>query len=178
MPVDPALAIVSSLRERQWLKNDEAAISVMTGLGFSERAGAAGEQLLSGVVQRRLEPALGIDHATVSSLDGKPTGVAIFISSSPEPANPTTKSEYKALILLLSEDLGSPKRVWSDEPTPLLWRDADLDIGVQLFDQRDSTVMVWVEHRERSTIAEKRALVIKNAAGRSPNRRAVRQSRH
>lgn len=162
MTVNEVIEVVNSLRGDRWLKDDQAAIDALSGLGFAEQPGTV-TALPSGLQQRHLDPPPGIDHATLSSLDGEPTSVIMFIASSLESASPTTRSEYEALVSSLTALLGSPRRVWADEPTPLLWPDADLDIGVQLFDRHDSTVMVWVEHRERSKIAEQRAMVEEDA---------------
>jgi hypothetical protein len=157
MTVNKVSEIVESLRAGRWLKDDQAAIDALSSLGFAEQPSTI-TALPSGLQQHHLDPAPGIDHATLSSLDGEPTSVIMFIASSIEPASPTTRSEYETLIASLTAYLGSPRRVWADEPTPLLWPDADLDIGVQLFDRHDSTVMVWVEHRKRAEIAEQRAM--------------------
>lgn len=156
MESEQALKIISSLLDGRWLKSEKATAEELWSLGFSMRTGS-GEQLAPGVVQHELEPAPGIDQASLSTLDGEPAGIVFFIASTAESNNAGTKEVYESLISSLSQILGSPERVWADQPSPLQWCGEDLDVGLQLFDRRDSSVMVWVEHRTRSQMGELRA---------------------
>jgi len=163
MTVEQAAFLVTSLRDGEWLHDEEAALAKPAALGLTAIPGAVTE-LSSGLIQRELETALAIDQASLSTLDTAPTSVIFFIGASPEPGSVETKEAYESLIASLSVTLGKPQRVWEDQPTPLEWSDTEVDVGVQLFDRRDtSVVMVWVEHRLRSQEAERRARVNRNA---------------
>jgi hypothetical protein len=171
MTVEQAVFLVSSLRDGEWLHDEEAALAKLAALGLTATPGAVTE-FSSGLIQRELETALTIDQASLSTLDTAPTSVIFFIGASPEPESAVTKAAYGSLIASLSVTLGRPQRVWEDQPTPLKWCDTDLDVGVQLFDRRDTgVVMVWVEHRLRSQEAERRARV-----NRSARRGTVRET--
>jgi hypothetical protein len=156
MSVERAVAVVTSLREGGWLDGDEAALVRLAALGLIEKP-RAGAELPSGLHRRELEAAQGIEQPSLSSVDGEPANVTFFMGSSPEPESEATRSAYRDLVAALAASLGPPQRVWADRPSPVQWREADLDIGLQLFDRRDSVVMVWVEHRSRSQEAERRA---------------------
>ena len=156
MDTEQALKIISSLLEGGWLESEKTTADELWRLGFSMRNGP-GEELSPGVVQRELEPPPGIDQASLSTLDGEPTGVVFFIASAADSNNAETKEVYESLTFSLSQILGSSERVWADEPSPVQWCGDDLDVGLQPFDRRDSSVMVWVEHRGRSQKAELRA---------------------
>jgi hypothetical protein len=39
----------------------------------------------------------------------------------------------------------------------VLWGVGELEVGVQAFDRVDSSVMLWIEHRERSARQERAA---------------------
>jgi len=157
MSMERVVAIVSSLSKGRWLVSEEAALDELQLLGFGNAAETVAE-LSSGVRQRRVDPVSGIEHASLSSLYGEPTSIFFFVASAPEPASASTTGAYEELVAGLSEELGSPERVWVEQPSPLRWRTGELDVGVQLFDRRDtSVVMVWVEHRTRSQTAENSA---------------------
>jgi len=156
MTVEQSVGIVSSLLDGRWLDSEEAAAGALQELGFAVPAGA-GRQLTGGSVQHDLEHPAGIDHASLTTADGEPVSVIFLLASVPEPQSMATTATYRALLAALSDLLGAPERVWPDQPTPVQWRTAELDVGAQLFDRRDSSVMVWVEHRARSQQAELRA---------------------
>ena len=149
MSAEQAVGIISSLLAGRWLASEAAAAATLRGLGFTEFPGAA-EPLTDGSMQHTLGPPAGVDHASFTTVDGDPVSVTFFIASVPEPRSEATGATYRALLALLTASLGALERVWADQPTPMQWRGAELDVGVQLFDRRDSSVMVWVEHRFRS----------------------------
>ena len=151
MSVEQAVGIISSLLAGRWLASEAAAAATLRGLGFTELPGA--EPLTGGSVQHTLAPPAGIDHASFTTLDGDPVSVIFFIASVPEPRSEATGAAYRALLASLTDGLGALERVWADQPPPMQWRGAELDVGVQLFDRRDSSVMVWVDHRSRSDAA-------------------------
>jgi hypothetical protein len=168
--VERATAIITSLLDGRWLRDEATASAQLAELGFPVRPGTETE-LSPGLIQWELEATTGIEQPSLSSLEGKPTTVNFFVGSSPEPESATTRSAYEALIASLDLTLGAPERVWPDQPTPILWRNGDLDVGMQLFDRRDaSVVMVWIEHRLRNRDAETRAQADEGAdrGSRSP----------
>lgn len=154
MTMERVVAVVSSLSRGRWLSSEEAALEELQLLGFGSVAETVTE-LSSGVRQRAVEPVSGTEHASLSSLHDEPTSIIFFVASAPEPASASTTAAYEELVAGLSEELGSPERVWAEQPSPLQWHAGELDVGVQLFDRRDtSVVMVWVEHRARSQTAK------------------------
>jgi hypothetical protein len=156
MTVENATAIVTSLRDGRWLQDEAAASAQLAALGFMGKPGSEAEPL-PGLMQREFEGPAGIEQLSLSCLDGRPTTVTFFIGASPEPESAVTRSAYGSLIASLAASLGAPERVWPDRPMPVLWREGELDVGLQLFDRRDhSVVMVWIEHRVRSQDAEAR----------------------
>jgi len=156
MTTDQAVRIASSLLTGRWCASEQAATDELRRLGFTFRPEPA-RHLTTGSVLHDLTPAPGIDHAGFTTLDGEPAGVVFFIASSMDARNPVTNEAYQSLLAALTQSLGPAERVWPDEDTPIRWRTTDLDVGLQLFDRRDSSVMVSVEHRARSEEAESRA---------------------
>lgn len=156
MDVGQAVAIVSTLVPGRWLDSHEAATETLRGLGFTLRPGAD-TTLDGGSVLHDLEHPPGIDQASLTTLDGDPVGITFLIASVLEPHNSATDTTYRALLAALSEILGPAEQVWADQPTPVHWHAGEIDVGAQLFDRRDSSVMVWVEHRSHSHEAESRA---------------------
>jgi hypothetical protein len=156
MSVEQTVGIISSLLDGRWLESDDAAHSALRGLGLTVLPGA-GEELSGGLVQHEVTAPAGIDSASLTTAEGEPFSVILIVASVFEPQNATTIAAYRELLASLSETLGAPSQVWVDQPTPVHWHVGDLDVGAQLFDRRDSSVMVWVEHRARSQRAELRA---------------------
>ncbi len=84
--------------------------------------------------------------------------ICFFMGSSRRPKDPNTRRIFDELSISMSEEFGAAKRVWDDQETPLRWQAGDLDIEVQLFDRRDSQIMVSIEHRARAHSMEQAAL--------------------
>lgn len=102
-----------------------------------------------------LSGSLGVsNNFTFTTFEGEFVAICFFMTRSPRPNELSTQRAYDALCTSLSKEFGAGKRAWEDEETPLGWRGGDLEIGAQLFDRRDSTVMVSIEHRERAERAE------------------------
>ncbi|GAA1828916.1 hypothetical protein GCM10009750_10660 [Agromyces salentinus] len=153
MAMQRTAGVVLSLLDGRWLESEEAAVASLQRLGFTVMPDD-GTVPPSGSRQRELMPATGIDHASLSILGSAPTNITFFIASAPERENAATRLAYENLLASLAMTLDSPQRFWADETTPVFWHHSDLEVGAQLFDRRDSTVMVWVEHRARSKAAE------------------------
>ncbi|WP_368499979.1 hypothetical protein [Herbiconiux sp. A18JL235] len=72
-------------------------------------------------------------------------GVMLFVYSSPDPGSKTAQAGYRKLHRHLRKALGAPQPVPGFEDTPVtVWRTGGVSVTVQLFDRRDSTVMISI----------------------------------
>jgi hypothetical protein len=100
---------------------------------------------------------------SLSLFQGLPVSIGFFIASSLAPVNADTRAKYERLLAWVSGMLGESAQFLPGQPSPVRWQSGELDVGVQLFDRRDSTVMVWVEHRGRSAEVEQAAAAAEHA---------------
>ena len=149
MSITEAVSFLRSVATPPWPGDRASGEAMLARLGLAP-TGPAKDQHdgyfsfgLSGTVE-------AANNFTFSTHQGDFVSIIFFMASSPAPNDPITRRTYDALCALMSEEFGIGNRVWADEETPLRWGTGDLDIEVQLFDRRDSQVMVSIEHRERS----------------------------
>ncbi|AJW79676.1 DUF6301 family protein [Clavibacter michiganensis] len=85
---------------------------------------------------------------------GEVASVGFFLARHGGPRDPLVRRDHDELVATLAAAFGSPRAVFHDQPSPVVWDVGELQVGVQLFDRVDSSVMVWVDDRERSARAE------------------------
>ena len=152
--VEAVAEVVTSLVGGAWPDDSSSAQVVLERLGFAIEAGSGTELGPGSVLREFAVLPSGIESGSVQAMDNAFAGVILMFGSDPVPASGKTGTLYRELLGLLTELLGPAVRVWETELTPVQWPVGALDVGLQLFDNRDSTVMVWVEHRARAALAE------------------------
>ncbi|WP_317231931.1 hypothetical protein [Clavibacter capsici] len=95
-----------------------------------------------------------VHHLSYGTHAGALTSVGFFLARHGGPRDPRVRSDHDALVAALGGAFGPSRSPMEGQPSPVLWDMGELEVGVQLFDRVDSSVMVWVEHRERSARAE------------------------
>ncbi|RIJ60589.1 hypothetical protein, partial [Clavibacter phaseoli] len=94
-----------------------------------------------------------VDHLSYGVHADRVTGVGFFLARHGGPRDPLVRRDHDALVATLVALFGPPRAALDDQSSPVLWDVAELQVGVQLFDRVDSSVMVDVDHRERSAEA-------------------------
>jgi hypothetical protein len=94
------------------------------------------------------------DSLSYGTHEGEVTSVGFHLARHGGPYDPDVRREHDDLVAALTASLGPSRQVLDDQPSPVLWDVGELEVSVQLFDRVDSSVMVWVDHRERSARAE------------------------
>ncbi|CAQ00325.1 hypothetical protein ACR8AL_02410 [Clavibacter sepedonicus] len=95
-----------------------------------------------------------VDHLSLGTHAGGVTIIGFFLARHGRPRDPLVRRDHDALVAALAAAFGVFCPAFDDQPSPVLWDVGELEVGVQLFDRVDSSVMVWVDHRERSVRAE------------------------
>ena len=85
---------------------------------------------------------------------GEVASVGFHLARHGGPRDPLVRRDHDALVAALAAVFGPSRPVSHDQPSPVVWEVGELQVGVQLFDRVDSSVMAWVDHRERSARAE------------------------
>lgn len=81
--------------------------------------------------------------------------VCTHLYGSLNPQDPVAQYGYEVLQAQLSQLYGAPERPWDDEDQPVcIWNCNGRSITLQLFDRRDSTVMLTVEDLALASIIE------------------------
>ncbi|KZC94608.1 hypothetical protein [Clavibacter tessellarius] len=95
-----------------------------------------------------------VDHVSLGTHEGAVTSTHFSLARHGGPRDPLVRREHDALVAALTAALGPSRSPIEGQPNPVVWDVGELEVGVQLFDRVDSSVMAWVEHRERSARAE------------------------
>ena len=95
-----------------------------------------------------------VDHLVLGTHAGAVTSVGFHLARHGGPRDPLVRRDHDALVPALAAVFGPSRSPIEGQPSPVVWDVGELEVGVQLFDRVDSSVMAWVEHRERSARAE------------------------
>jgi hypothetical protein len=95
-----------------------------------------------------------VDHVILGTHAGEVTSVGFFLARHGGPRDPLVRREHDALVAALTAALGPSRSPIEGQPSPVAWDVGELQVGVQLFDRVDSSVMAWVDHRARAARAE------------------------
>jgi hypothetical protein len=95
-----------------------------------------------------------VHHLSYGTHAGEVTSVGFHLARHGGPRDPLVRRDHDALVAALAAAFGPSHRAFDDQPSPVSWDVGDLEVGVQLFDRVDSSVMVGVDHRARSAQAE------------------------
>ena len=102
-----------------------------------------------------------IPFITASSFNGEFLGISLHLYANPEPLFADTVRGYEELASLLERRFGRPAEVGGDESFPALeWILGPLSLQLYAFTERDSAVMVGIEHIARSRAYEAAALAL------------------
>ncbi|RIJ52167.1 hypothetical protein DZG00_06050 [Clavibacter lycopersici] len=107
-----------------------------------------------------------VDHLSYGVHADSVSGIGFFLARHGGARDPLVRRDHDALVAALAALFGPPRAAFDDQSSPVLWDVAELQVGVQLFDRVDSSVMVDVDHSDRSARAEAEAA----AAGDDPGR--------
>ncbi|OUE21667.1 hypothetical protein BFL34_01025 [Clavibacter michiganensis] len=95
-----------------------------------------------------------VHHLSYGTHRGEVTSVGAHLARHGGPRDPLVRRDHDALVAALTAAFGPSRSPIAGQPSPVLWDVDELEVGVQLFDRVDSSVMLWVDHRERSARAE------------------------
>ncbi|MDO4031899.1 hypothetical protein [Clavibacter michiganensis] len=95
-----------------------------------------------------------VDHLSYGTHAGEVASVGFHLARHGGPRDPIVRRDHDALVAALAAVFGPSCPVFDDQPSPVRWHVGELEVSVQIFDRVDSSVMVWVDHRERSARAE------------------------
>ncbi|WP_435081189.1 hypothetical protein [Clavibacter michiganensis] len=85
---------------------------------------------------------------------GEVASVGFHLARHGGPRDPLVRRDHDVLVAALGAVFGPSRPVFDDQPSPVRWHVGELDVSVQILDRVDSSVMVGVDHRERSARAE------------------------
>lgn len=95
-----------------------------------------------------------VHHLSYGTHAGEVASVGFHLARHGGPRDPLVRRHHDALVAALAAVFGPSRSPIEGQPSPVVWDVGELEVGVQLFDRVDSSVMVWVDHRERSARAE------------------------
>lgn len=97
--------------------------------------------------------------ASWSRYDHRFFGIAVFLYGVPEPADETAERGFDELRIQLTHLFGQPVRPWHDDELPsCIWEANGRTISIQLFNRRDSCVMLCIEDTDLAAMAEAEAI--------------------
>ncbi|MBM7026231.1 hypothetical protein [Clavibacter zhangzhiyongii] len=98
-----------------------------------------------------------VAHLSYATHAGEVTSVGCVLARHGGPHDPAVRRDHDDLVAALTAAFGASRRPFDDQPSPILWDVGELEVGVQVFDRVDSSVMAWVDHRERAARQERAA---------------------
>ena len=107
-----------------------------------------------------------VDHLSYGVRADRVTDVGFFLARHGGPRDPLVRRDHDALVAAIAAVFGAPRAAFDDQPSPVRWDVGELQVGVQLFDRVDSSVMVDVHHRGLSAEAEAAAEVVRVGGSR------------
>lgn len=148
--------IIQGLVQGSWPKTEVEREALFDALGFVSGAAIDSDDQDSPHQMMSLDLGLpGIKSSSWDTYRQQFLSVCTFLYSSRVPQDPVTRSGFDALQAELSELYGAPERPWEDVDQSIrIWRCNGRSITMQLFDRRDSTVMLTVEDLALTTVIE------------------------
>lgn len=152
--------LVRKLVEEPWPVCDEERENLFTRLGFTSGDRAELENDESPHQITELDMVLGGQPlGSWDTYSGQFLGVTLHLYSTQESGDPGAQSGFHELRIQLTELFGKPGHPWdSEEMPPCIWNANCWTITTHLFDRRDSSVMLSVEHTVLAAVAEADAI--------------------
>jgi hypothetical protein len=154
--VDAVVAFVRALATPPWPRDAAEAERMLTDRGAHPTgevdtwSPASARHALSGGPD-------AVAHLSYATHAGEVTSVGLVLARHGGPHDPAVRRDHDDLVAALTAAFGASRRAFDDQPGPLLWDVGELEVGVQLFDRVDSSVMAWVDHRDRAARQERAA---------------------
>jgi hypothetical protein len=100
-----------------------------------------------------------VHHLSYGTHAGEVTSLGFFLARHGGPRDPLVRRDHDALVAALTAVFGPSHPAFDDQPSPVAWHVGDMEVGVQLFDRVDISVMVGIDHRARSAEEERARMV-------------------
>lgn len=148
--------IIQGLVQGSWPKTEVEREALFDALGFVSGTAIDSDDQDSPHQMTSLDLGLpGKISSTWDTYRQQFLSVCTFLYSSRVPQDPVTRSGFAVLQAELSEVYGAPERPWEDEDQSIrIWRCNGRSITLQLFNRRDSTVMLTVEDLALASVIE------------------------
>jgi hypothetical protein len=153
---DAVVAFVRALVTPPWPPDAEAAERMLAALGVHPTGEVAAHPPDSELRALTGGPD-AVDHLGYGTHRGEVTSVGFYLARHGGPHDPDVRRDHDDLVAALSASFGPSRPAFDDQASPVLWGVGELEVGVQAFDRVDSSVMLWIEHRERSARQERAA---------------------
>ncbi|MGO2070101.1 hypothetical protein [Glutamicibacter arilaitensis] len=146
--------LIQNLVEGLWPQTEAQRVELFERLNFSSGDEIEPDDQNSPHQMTYLD--LGLEGKQVSFWDtyrGEFLSVSTHLYGAPDPRDALTQSGFEELKRQLTKLYDAPTHPWEDEEQPpCIWQANGREITLQLFDTRDSTVMLTIENETLARI--------------------------